>query len=742
MVGEGAVQVDLERVKYLVREAARLQPGRPALRMGLRAALAVAAPMLVASQIGALVATWATLGGFGVVLVDKGGAYRTRATAMIAAALGGGLGTLAGTLAADSSATLAVIALGTGVCAMAATWQGPAVAVGNTIAVQLIVATTLPHDPARPWIPAVGFVAGGAWTCVLALVLWPVRVYRPARLAAARCLRELARHATEIARRDEDADPAAWRDAVTRRHRAIRETLEAARGVLAATRRGRRGEIGRGERLLVIVEAMDQVFGVLIGVEEVIDHLSAAARAAVTADLRTGLVAGAARLDEIADRVAVEDALPPLPPLAWTAAGAGARSAELAALDRAEVDHAVSLVLRIHEDVAAVAAVVDSLADERERVPIARPSGPIAALRAVDDAGVVTEGDADPDADDDAGSGHLLGFVLWLDALRGSLTRDSLVLRHASRVALVALVSVIATRALGLQRGYWATLTAVLLLQPYLPATLTRGVQRVTGTIAGGLLATAIAALVHDPLGIGLAAIGFAAVSAAVLQLNYGLYALFLTPTFVLLAEVHARDTHLVEIRIANTLLGAGLAVAGALLVWPSRESTRTADRIADAVAGAAGYARQVFDAVAGHAPARSAPVVEARRRAGRAFNHAELSLDRLVAEGAPAAAVEPRMTLITMTRRLAATLSAFGTARHVADPSEAGTVVAAIGVDIERFLTGAAAALRGDGPVPSYPRHGAAAAALPGLLAARIARVDLQASIIAEAVARTAAVA
>ena len=38
----------------LVREAARLQPGRPALRMGLRAALAVATPMLVASQIGPL----------------------------------------------------------------------------------------------------------------------------------------------------------------------------------------------------------------------------------------------------------------------------------------------------------------------------------------------------------------------------------------------------------------------------------------------------------------------------------------------------------------------------------------------------------------------------------------------------------------------------------------------------------------------------------------------------------------
>jgi uncharacterized membrane protein YccC len=699
------VAVDLERMKHLIREAARLQPGRPALKIGLRAALAVAAPMLVASQIGPLVMTWATLGGFGVVLVDRGGAYRTRALAMGAAALGGALGVLVGTLVASSVAVPMVVSLGTGVCAMAATWPGPAVAIGNTIAVQLIVATTLPHDPARPWLPAVGFLAGALWTIVLALLLWPVRVYRPARLAAMHCVRAVARHTAEIAARD-DADPASWRDALTRGHRAIRETLEAARAVLAATRRGRRGEIGRGERLLVVVEAMDQVFGVLIGVEEVVDHLGGEARAAVAGELRAGLAAAAARLDEIADRIAVEEALPELPPLVRPAALDADAVAALGPLARAEVDHARSLIARIHEDVAAVAGVVDSLADEAEPGPGAPRSDEATAP--------------------------------WLDALRGSLDRDSVVLRHALRVALVALASLVVTGALGLERAYWATLTSVLLLQPYLPATLTRGVQRVAGTIAGGLLATLIGAVIHDPLGIAIVAIGFAGVSAAVLMLNYGLYALFLTPTFVLLAEVHARDAHLVELRIVNTLLGAGLAVVGALVMWPSRESASAGDRLADALDGAAGYAREVFAAVSGHAPARSAPVIEARRRAGRAFNHADMSLDRLAAEGAPAGVLEPHMAVATMTRRLAATLSAFGTARHVADPGESAAALAAIGGDAERFLQSAAAALRAGGGAPGYQRHEAAAAALPALLAARVARIDLQLSIIAEAVGRT----
>jgi uncharacterized membrane protein YccC len=577
--------------------------------------------------------------------------------------------------------------------------------------VQLIVATTLPQDPGGPLVPALAFLAGGAWSIVLALFFWPVRVYRPARHAAERCVREVAQHAADVAAYDE-RNPAGWRDAVTRKHRVIRETLEAARAVLAATRRGRRGEIGRGERLLVIVEGADQIFGVLIGIEEVIDNLGVAARAALASDLRIGLTAAVARLHEIADRVVVEGPLPPLRPRAWNTAEIRARSNDLPSLERAELDHALSLMARVHEDVAAMASVAESLADERERVAIAPRSD-------ADDAGP-------PD---------------WLEALRSSLALDSAVLRHATRVAIIALLSVLVTRALDLQRGYWATLTAVLLLQPYLPATITRGLQRVGGTIAGGLVATAIAALIHDPLGIALAATALAAVSAAVLQLNYGLYALFLTPTFVLLAEVHARDTHLVEIRIANTLLGAGLAVAGALLLWPSRESTRTGDRLADALDGAAVYLREVFATVAANAPARSAAVIAARRVAGRAFNHADLSLDRLVAEGPPANVLEPQMTLATMSRRLAATLSAFGTARHVSDPRESTAILVAIGGDAERYLHSAAAALRTQAPLTPYPRHDAVAEKLPALLAARVARVDLQLSIIGDAAARTIAV-
>jgi hypothetical protein len=134
--------------------------------------------------------------------------------------------------------------------------------------------------------------------------------------------------------------------------------------------------------------------------------------------------------------------------------------------------------------------------------------------------------------------------------------------------------------------------------------------------------------------------------------------------------------------------------------------------------------------------------VIAARRVAGRALNNADLSLDRLAAEGPPPSVLEPHMTLGTMTRRLVATLSAFGTARHVADPGASAAALAAIGADAGQFLRAAAAALRTGEPPPAYQRHDAAVAALPELLAARVARIDLQLSIIAEAAARTLAIA
>ena len=71
---------------------------------------------------------------------------------------------------------------------------------------------------------------------------------------------------------------------------------------LAATRRGRAGESGRGERLLALVQLGDQQLGLLVGLEEVLDTAPDN-----TAWIVASLEALAGGLDELAVGVLDED---------------------------------------------------------------------------------------------------------------------------------------------------------------------------------------------------------------------------------------------------------------------------------------------------------------------------------------------------------------------------------------------------------------------------------------------------
>ena len=127
-------------VRHHVRQAVQIQPARPAVWLGLRCALATGAPLFLAPWLGEGPATWASLGGFSLALLDKGGAYRTRAEAMLAFTAGGVAAIAAGTLAQVwVGAQLALIAVVVGACALAQAWGAAATSIGNSVAVQFVI---------------------------------------------------------------------------------------------------------------------------------------------------------------------------------------------------------------------------------------------------------------------------------------------------------------------------------------------------------------------------------------------------------------------------------------------------------------------------------------------------------------------------------------------------------------------------------------------------------------------------
>ncbi|HEX6630367.1 MAG TPA: FUSC family protein, partial [Gemmatimonadaceae bacterium] len=332
------------------------------------------------------------------------------------------------------------------------------------------------------------------------------------------------------------------------------------------------------------------------------------------------------------------------------------------------------------------------------------------------------------------------------ELLRAALSRDSLTLRHAVRVALVTAVALAVVRAVGLQRGYWATLTAVVILQPTAGPTMLKALQRVGGTVLGGIITAGLASVLHDERGIVVLTFVLAAACVAVLPLNYALYSVLLTPTFVLLAEVSAGDWHLAGVRVVNTLIGGGLALAGAWLLWPSREGHLFGRTTADALAAARDHLRCVAELWTARGDEAEQRLARGRSRAGLAALNAEASLERLLSEWPTRAArLEAAYARIVYLRRLIVATTGLAAVRLLPG-AEADAAHVATFVDAASGGLDAMAALAretptaGDGvdepPVTQLTTLPDEAAGTPAVRA-QLARVAGQLRILAGAFAR-----
>ena len=239
----------------------------------------------------------------------------------------------------------------------------------------------------------------------------------------------------------------------------------------------------------------------------------------------------------------------------------------------------------------------------------------------------------------------------YIDPIVKNLHWSSVVLRHAMRVAVAAAAAEALATRLQIPRRYWVTLTVIIILQPHTSSTLQRGLQRLAGTILGGIVAAVLLGLVHSPIQMIVVVFIGAALTVALLPVNYGLYSLFLTPTFILLAEVSAIDRNLVWLRVNNTLLGAAIAYVAAWVLWPASERGRVRDDLAAALRQLADYTRCVGECDDVQAAA-------ARRAFIVSLENGEASLQRLLTDRG-SDDTESLMAILVYARRYAIALSA-----------------------------------------------------------------------------------
>jgi uncharacterized membrane protein YccC len=210
---------------------------------------------------------------------------------------------------------------------------------------------------------------------------------------------------------------------------------------------------------------------------------------------------------------------------------------------------------------------------------------------------------------------------------------DPVLVRYSSRIAVLTMFAVALYKGFNIPRGYWIAFTIAVVLQPDYGSTRQRAGHRIFGTLAGGIIASALLWLrlpifVLDTLA-ALTSFGF----AYYLRRKYWLAIFFVTIMLVFLtntmAPVHLEFT---IARLLSTLLGGALALIAALFFWPAWEKEKFGTLLVDAINANRIYLDSISIWLGFEGATKTTPLM-AKRRAENANRFAAASLERLLAE-------------------------------------------------------------------------------------------------------------
>jgi len=559
---------------------------------GIRAGLAAALPVAASVWLNQPLLSLAALGALLTCICDPGGTLRRRLPVLLGfvaagALLLGGFGWVRGFGILPTLLLAGPVLFCTGYLRA---WGAATQALGNLLSVVLLLGTDDGLSIKSAAAVAALFAAGGAWALLLTLVLWRIHPYGPARRSVADVWDALAAHAAMLQRLLETEKSGQtltaqdWEAPARAGRGAIRAAIERARETLMGTAVARDAVSGPAAQNMMRLEAAEQLFALMIALS---DHLESAAPPRHPA--------GATLLRR-------------LRPLLRVMAEATERE-KIARKPRLE--RAITAMIAAASPDPASAGLARGFA-ERLRAAL----GLIAPAQYLPGSG--TEGD----------SGIPLRQRLSAPA-QANFTWASATMRHAVRVSLVVTLALAATLVWHGPYTHWLTITLVLVMQPYFATTWQRTLERVGGTLFGGVVAALLSALLHTRMHLaGLLPI-LGALALAVRQVSYAVYIAVYTPVVILLVEQirPMEDQRSIALaRAGFTILGGFIAIAANMVLWPSWEPEQVKIDLAKTIAAHAAYARAVL------LPAGADPG-PARRQAGLASNNLEATLQRAMHE-------------------------------------------------------------------------------------------------------------
>jgi uncharacterized membrane protein YccC len=615
------------------------------LSEGLRAACASTAMLAVGNVLHDPIFAWAAIGAFWTCLADAAGSNRARFASMMGFAL---LSTVCGGLTAFASGTGAVFAAlavlsFTTLGAFGRIWGAATSQVTILAATACVVMVDRPMYDPRAGMAFLGvYLIGCLFAIALSLTVWRIHPFGASRASLRAVYLRLADVALDSARLlERRAALREWATHAAKFRADARAALERSRHALASVPASRTGAR----------ETYDTLLGLLTDGEALFAYL-----------------------------IAVSGACEKVPDDAWRAR------------------RATRLLSAIGEVLRGIGAAVNEGRDERladgqrrlRRLAQRLETALLEPVKLKSDFELVDF--APVYAEPETWQQSAVRLCTWIGStLKANLSTQSVGLRHAARVGVTTTAGFLVIRALGLPFGYWATMATLLILQPSIAATWPRSIERAAGSIVGGVLAAGIGYAIHSPLGISLAVFPLVMATMALRPVSYSLFVLFLTPTFVLVADFAtpgANEFAFALTRLGNNVLGCVLALLATFYLWPTREKFDYRAYLGEAVRANLAYLRAALAS-----PRRSDKEMERlRRAAGLGSNNAEEAIGRIRLEKLEDSMVDTvTLTVLSLLRRMAGTATQLrlSTARRAMNDQhdELGEWVAAVSDDIDAAL-------------------------------------------------------
>jgi uncharacterized membrane protein YccC len=483
------------------------------------------------------------------------------------------------------------------------------------------------HGLAIGIVGAVSFLLGGLWAALLALVLWPVDPFRPARSAVADIYATLLELSAALPSITTPEGLAHFNELLAR----TRLSIEKAQLALASTPARMTVRTVRARNLTVLTESADLLLARILRFAELaeLSKTETANSSAALEAIHTWLAAALTPIEQALRERPLDDtkAFSPIgshnlelhrsaPLLEATLQDdptlrSDARAPMIAALRDALYNIEIA-----YESVRAIWTGAESRQRQTAQFRASLPGEPVTLFAP-------------------------FAPFAWFETLRANFTLRSVMFRYALRLAIVVAIDTVLMRYIHITHGYWLAMTSLIVLRPYAGETVRRSSERVAGTVAGGVLAAAFTALLSSHTETMFLVVLCSIAAVALYSVDYAWYCSFLTPTIVLLTLPRLHDWHLAAARTEMTALGALISVLAMLLLFPERESLQLPRLLGRGAAADAAYLRAMLafwqSAASQDRAARieqeRALLAPARRRCGLTVNDAEETLDHALLE-------------------------------------------------------------------------------------------------------------